>query len=91
MNPINKLLLVLATVLAVGVGVAVAAGTNGGSSSDPATTVVDVKGPCDEAEHANDPECAGAQVPEDNEAEDQDEDANDDQGATITREDERRR
>ena len=60
MNSFNKLLLVLATVLAVGVGVAVAAGTNGGSSSDPSTTVVDVKGPCDEAEHANDPECAGA-------------------------------
>ena len=80
MNPINKLLLVLATVLAVGVGVAVAAGTNGGSSSDPATTVVDVKGPCDEAEHANDPECAGAQVPEDNDVDEQGGDANDDRG-----------
>ena len=44
-NSFNKLLLVLAAVLAVGVGVAVAAGTNGGSSSDPASTVVDVKGP----------------------------------------------
>jgi len=79
-NPFNKLLLVLVTVLAVGVGVAVAAGTNGGSSSGPANTVVDVKGPCDEAEHANDPECPGAQVPEDNNADEQGEDANDDRG-----------
>jgi len=78
-NSFNKLLLVLAAVLAVGVGVAVAAGTNGGSSSDPASTVVDVKGPCDEAEHANDPECTGAQVPEDNQAEDQ----NDDNGQDV--------
>ena len=38
MNPIHKLLLILATVLAVGTGVAIAAGGNGGSSSDPATT-----------------------------------------------------
>ena len=75
MNPIHKLLLILATVLAVGTGVAIAAGGNGGSSSDPATTtVVDVKGPCDEAEHAGDPECAGVQVPEDNDADEQGED-----------------
>ena len=80
MNSFNKLLLILATVLAVGVGVAVAAGTNGGSSSDPASTVIDVKGPCDEAEHANDPRCAGAQIPEDSRADDQGEDANGDRG-----------
>jgi hypothetical protein len=73
-NPFNKLLLIVLTVLAVGTGVAIAAGTNGGSSSDPTTTVVDVNGPCDEAEHANDPECAGAQVPEDNDADDQGDD-----------------
>ena len=80
MNPFNKLFLIVALVLAVGVGVAVAAGTNGGSTTDPASTVVDVKGPCDEAEHANDPECAGAQVPEDDDADEQGEDANDDRG-----------
>ena len=28
----------------------------------------DVSGPCDEAEHANDPRCAGVQVPEDDDA-----------------------
>jgi hypothetical protein len=30
------------------------------------TGTVDVSGPCDEAEHANDPRCAGPQRPEDN-------------------------
>lgn len=30
------------------------------------TRSVDVSGPCDEAEHANDPRCAGPQRPEDN-------------------------
>ena len=30
------------------------------------TGTVDLRGPCDEAEHANDPRCAGPQVPEDN-------------------------
>jgi hypothetical protein len=35
-----------------------------GPSNTPA--VQDVKGPCDEAEHANDPQCAGSQVQEDN-------------------------
>jgi len=38
---------------------ALAAGTD-----DP-PRVVDVRGPCDEAEHANDPQCAGPQVRED--------------------------
>jgi hypothetical protein len=39
-----------------------------GQSRTP-TGVVDVKGPCDEAEHAGDPQCAGPQVREDNERE----------------------
>ena len=30
---------------------------------DPATGVVDVSGPCDEAEHANDPRCTGGTAP----------------------------
>jgi hypothetical protein len=33
--------------------------------SKAAPTVVDVKGPCDEAEHAGDPQCAGPQIRED--------------------------
>ena len=31
-----------------------------------ATQTPDVKGPCDEAEHANDSECSGVLIPEDN-------------------------
>ena len=47
------------------------------------------KGPCDEAEHANDPACVGVQlVPEDNGADDIDDDAqgedvNDDHGGDV--------
>jgi hypothetical protein len=36
------------------------------AGQDDRPSVVDVKGPCDEAEHANDPECAGPQIREDN-------------------------
>jgi hypothetical protein len=32
-------------------------------NDDPATGAVDVSGPCDEAEHANDPRCAGGTAP----------------------------
>jgi hypothetical protein len=82
--PFNKIILLALMVLAVGAGAAFAA-TKGTDSSVPAdttmgtTSVVDVKGPCDEAEHASDPRCAGAQVPEDNDAA-ENEDANDDNG-----------
>ena len=46
--------------LLAGANLALAAG----GSDDPAP-VVDVRGPCDEGEHANDPRCAGPQVTED--------------------------
>lgn len=102
MKPFNKLLfLPLVVALAIGGGVAVAAGTGGGSS-DPAgnttgtigTTTdagvatepaADVKGPCDEAEHANDPRCSGAQVPEDQTpgANDQSDDIGNDDAAEV--------
>lgn len=36
------------------------------AGQDDRPSVVDVKGPCDEAEHANDPQCAGPQIREDN-------------------------
>jgi hypothetical protein len=58
----------------------------GGNSPDPTprpTSTIDVKGPCDEAEHANDPRCAGQQTPEDNQAGNDDganHDVNDDNG-----------
>src|SRR5919109_1137936 len=63
--PFNKLFLLPALVLAFGGGAAIAASTDGPSEGTTSSAVVDVKGPCDEAEHANDPRCAGAQVPED--------------------------
>jgi hypothetical protein len=68
-NPFNKLLLVPLVALAIGGGVGIAAATNGGSSPAPASPpATEVKGPCDELEHATDPSCTGAQVPEDNQA-----------------------
>ncbi len=30
----------------------------------PSPTTVDISGPCDEAEHVNDPRCAGGQIPQ---------------------------
>jgi hypothetical protein len=86
--PFNKIILVALAVLALGVGAAVAA-SRGGGSDDPVgatipmaapTATVDVKGPCDEAEHVGDPRCAGAQVPEDNDVNAEANDANDDNG-----------
>jgi hypothetical protein len=33
------------------------------TGSTPDNTAIDISGPCDEAEHANDPRCAGVQAP----------------------------
>lgn len=88
MFPFNKIILVALAVLALGVSAAVAA-SRGGGSDDPVgatipmatpTATVDVKGPCDEAEHVSDPRCAGAQVPEDDDVNAEANDANDDNG-----------
>ena len=88
MFPFNKIIVVALAVLALGAGAALAASRGGGSDDPvgpttstpaPKSTVEDVKGPCDEAEHANDPRCAGAQIPEDNDAA-ENEDANHDNG-----------
>jgi hypothetical protein len=51
-----------AAVIATGAIAAFAA--NGTQPAPQPTTSVGIKGPCDEAEHANDPHCHGAQVPE---------------------------
>ncbi len=59
-----KLMLVAAAFILVAAGIATAAVTLGQSSSTTPGTI-DVKGPCDEPEHANDPRCAGPQIPED--------------------------
>ena len=80
MSTIAKLFLIPAILVALGVGLAFAAtgGDDGTTSTLTATTEDgtttgqtgtggdDVSGPCDEAEHANDPRCTGDQRPEDN-------------------------
>jgi hypothetical protein len=73
MNTVSKTLLaVLVGVLVGGAAYVMAAPADKTSSSVPgaipsaATTSVDLRGPCDEAEHANDPRCAGPQQAEDN-------------------------
>jgi hypothetical protein len=88
-NPFSKLLLIPAVVVAIGTGVGIAAATNGASNDDPVagvtsvagtTSAADVKGPCDEAEHAGDPRCLGVQVPEDDHGATTTEDLGDDNG-----------
>jgi len=79
MSTLAKLLLVPAAVLVAVAGVALAGGASsafeGGSSGTVPTDAttdtlgtetgfrVDISGPCDEAEHANDPRCAGVVLP----------------------------
>jgi hypothetical protein len=53
----KKLLIGTAAVLALGAGANVVATAAG---SDDPVGVVDISGPCDEAEHAGDPRCTGA-------------------------------
>jgi hypothetical protein len=68
MSTLTKTLLAtLAITLAGGAAFVMASpGDKSSSPAAPAAATVDVKGPCDEAEHANDPRCTGPQVPEDN-------------------------
>jgi hypothetical protein len=75
MSTISKKLLAVFVGILVG-GAAYVMAAPGDSTSLPSafpaaattstTGTVDLRGPCDEAEHANDPRCAGPQVPEDN-------------------------
>ena len=62
---IKTLLAALATMLVAGAAYAATTPSDGSTSTTPTPAATDVKGPCDEAEHANDPRCAGAQVRED--------------------------
>jgi hypothetical protein len=55
----KKMVIGVTAALALGVGANVVAMAAGGD--DPAG-VVDISGPCDEAEHAGDPRCAGVTV-----------------------------
>lgn len=76
MSTMSKTLLAVLVGILVGGATYVMAATPSDKSSSPTTTPaaattsttgnVDVSGPCDEAEHANDPRCAGPQRPEDN-------------------------
>jgi peptidoglycan DL-endopeptidase RipA len=63
MSTLTKTLVaVVATMLVGGAAYVAAAPTNPAAKQ----AAADVKGPCDEAEHAADPRCASPQVPEDN-------------------------
>lgn len=66
MSTFTKTLVAVAATMLVG-GAAYVAAAPADRSATPTTPVAaDVKGPCDEAEHAADPRCAGPQVPEGN-------------------------
>jgi len=55
----------VASAAVIATGAIAAFASNETQPSPQRTTSVDVKGPCDEAEHANDLRCAGTQAPED--------------------------
>ena len=87
MSALTKTVVAVFTALLVG-GVAYVAAAPGGQSNA-APAAADVRGPCDEPEHATDPRCSGVQAPEDNHARHEDrhgvaddpaEDVNDDNG-----------
>jgi hypothetical protein len=59
----KKVLIGAVSVTTLGIGANLAASAARGTDDSPA--VVDVSGPCDEAEHATDPRCDGTQVAED--------------------------
>lgn len=85
MSTLTKTLVaVFAAMLVGGAAYVAAAPSNNSAAIMPASA--DVKGPCDEPEHATDPRCAGAQVPEDNqqnEVGDDDNAANDDPAEDV--------
>ena len=66
MSTLTKTLLATLAITLVGGGAYVAASPGGHSPTPAAPAAADVKGACDEAEHASDQRCAGTQVPEDN-------------------------
>jgi hypothetical protein len=76
MSTLTKTLMAVAAISLVGGAAYVAAAPADRSPAPTAPAAADVKGPCDEAEHAADPRCAGAQVPEDNPNHVEDQDRN---------------
>ena len=74
MSTLMKTLLAVAATMLIS-GAAYAATAPAGHDATTAPAATDVKGPCDEPEHATNPRCASPQVPEDrpNEAENENE------------------
>ncbi len=66
MRTLTKTLLAVVATMLVGGAAYVAAAPADRTPGPAAPAATDVKGPCDEAEHAADPRCAAPQVPEDN-------------------------
>ena len=66
MRIVNKMLIGAVIVSVFGIGAVLASGVSG--AVDATTPAVDISGPCDEAEHANDPQCVGARALENNDA-----------------------
>jgi len=66
----KKVLIAAISVTTLGIGANLAASATRGADDSPA--IVDVSGPCDEAEHATDPRCNGTQVADDQKGRDDD-------------------
>jgi hypothetical protein len=75
MSTLTKTLLAVAATMLVG-GAAYVAAAPTNPAPKHVRAAADVKGPCDEAEHAADPRCASPQVPEDNPNQVEDRDRN---------------
>ena len=89
----NRILLTALTLglLAAGTAVVLAATDDAPKRTTPATDArEDVSGPCDEAEHANDPRCAQVRT-EDRDDDDRGRDHPEDDGAVDDDDDDRRR
>ena len=74
----SKLLLTALTLVLIAAGATVVLAATGDGGSSPAT--VDLSGPCDEAEHATDPACAGTAAGDDRDGDDRGRDHAEDDG-----------
>ena len=74
----RKLLLTALTLVLIAAGATVVLAATGDGGSSPAT--VDLSGPCDEAEHATDPACAGTAAGDDRDGDDRGRDHAEDDG-----------
>src|SRR5262245_9377932 len=88
MSTLSKMLIAVAAGLLIGGGAF--GGASPGEDRTATETVTttetaghELKGPCDEAEHATDPRCAGAQQREDNDADEPGEDADENEPGDV--------